>query len=78
MSSGFPTRSDTNQAAQFLNKARDLKFRIKEVEELYYPCSENKDTDQLCGYHEADLRLCFHIGKKNGFLMTRLICCFKF
>ena len=27
-SSGFPIRADTNQAAQLLNKARDLKYRI--------------------------------------------------
>ena len=26
---------------------------------LYYPCSENKGADQLRGYCEADLRLCF-------------------
>ena len=41
---------------------------------MYYPCSENKGADQLCGYmyHEADLRLCFRICKKSGFLMTRL------
>ena len=26
---------------------------------LYYPYSENKGADQLCGYREADLRLCF-------------------
>ena len=26
---------------------------------MYYPCSENKDADQLRGYREADLRLCF-------------------
>ena len=26
--------------------------------------SENKDADQLCGYREADLCLCFHICKK--------------
>ena len=31
---------------------------------LYYPCSENKDADQLRGYREADLRLCFSICKK--------------
>ena len=61
--------------------ARSLKFRIKKVEGLYYPCSENKGADQLRGYHEADLRLCFRICKnlvfsrhgsylqdKNGFL----------
>ena len=28
---------------------------------MYYPCSENKDADQLRGYREADLRLCFRI-----------------
>ena len=28
---------------------RGLKFRIKEVEGLYYPCSENKGADQLRG-----------------------------
>ena len=26
---------------------------------MYYPCSENKGADQLRGYREADLRLCF-------------------
>ena len=39
---------------------------------MYYPCSENKDADQLRGYREADLRLCFRICKKTGFLTTRL------
>ena len=47
--------------------ARDLKFRIKEVERLYYLCSENKGADQLRGYREADLRLCFRICKKPVF-----------
>ena len=26
---------------------------------MYYPSSENEGADQLCGYLEADLRLCF-------------------
>ena len=26
---------------------------------MYYPCCENKGADQLRGYREADLRLCF-------------------
>ena len=26
---------------------------------MYYPCSENKGAEQLRGYREADLRLCF-------------------
>ena len=64
-SSGFPTRSDTNRAVQLLNMARSLKFWIEKVEGLYYPCSENKGADQLRGYHEADLRLCFRICKSR-------------
>ena len=43
--------------------ARSLKFRIKEEEELYYPSSENKGAGQLRSYCEADLRLCFRLGK---------------
>ena len=30
---------------------------------LYYPCSENKGADQIRGYRDADLRLCFRICK---------------
>ena len=41
-SSGFPTRSDTNRALLPQKMARDLKFRILVVEEMYYLCSENK------------------------------------
>ena len=33
---------DTNQSVQPQKMARDLKFRVKEVEGLYYLCSENK------------------------------------
>ena len=57
----FPNRSDTNQAVQSQKQARDLKFWLEVEEELYYPCSENKGTDQLRGYREADLRLCFRL-----------------
>ena len=57
----FPNRSDTNQPVQLQKQARSLKFWILKVEELYYPCSENKGADQLRGYREADLRLCFRI-----------------
>ena len=48
--------------------ARSLKFRIQEVEGLYYLCIKNKGADQLRGYREADLRLCFRICKKPVFL----------
>ena len=46
-----------------------LKFLVplSIVEGLYYPYSENKDADQLRGYREADLRLCFRICKNPVF-----------
>ena len=59
----FPTLSDTNQDVQLQKMTRGLKFRIYKVEGLYYLCNENKGADQLCGYREADLRLCFRICK---------------
>ena len=52
----LPNRTDTNWSVPIKKLARSLK-----VEELYYPYSENKGADQLRGYHEADLRLCFRI-----------------
>ena len=54
----FPNWSYTNQAAKTQKMARGWKFCIYKVEELYYPCSENKGTDQL---RKADLRLWFRI-----------------
>ena len=57
----FLNRSDTNWPVQAQKRARSLKFRILVEEELYYPSSENKGADQLRGYHEADLHLCFRI-----------------
>ena len=36
---------------------------INFIEELYYPCRENKGADQLCSYCEADLRLCFRLSR---------------
>ena len=59
-SSMFPTRSDTNRSQK---QARSLKFRIQEEWKLYYTCSENKGAHQLHSCCEADLRLCFRIGK---------------
>ena len=64
----FPNRSDTNQAVEAQKMARDWKFWIKKVEEVYYPCSENKGADQLRGYREADLRLCFRLCRLLVFL----------
>ena len=63
----FSTRSNTNRAVQPQKITRSLKFWIKKVEELYYPCSENKGADQLCSYCTADLWLCFHLCKSLVF-----------
>ena len=41
------------QPVQPQKQAREWKFWILKVEELYYPCSENKDADQLRGYRET-------------------------
>ena len=54
-------RSDTNQPVQSQKMDRGWKFWIKKVQELYYPCMENKGADQLCNYCEADLRICFRL-----------------
>ena len=59
----FRTWSDTNQAVQLQKMARGLKFGIEKIEGSYYLCSENNSADQLRGYREADLRLCFCICK---------------
>ena len=64
----LPTWSDTYQAVQLQKMARGLKFWIQKAEGLYYLCSENKDADQLCGYREADLRLCICLCKILFFL----------
>ena len=42
------------------------RHEISEVDGLYYASSENKGTDQLRGYREADLRLCFRICENPG------------
>ena len=54
-------------AVQSQKMARGLKFRIYELDGLYYLCSENKSADQLRGYREADLHLCFRICENQVF-----------
>ena len=44
-----------------------LEISVYIEEGLYYPYSEDKGADQLRGYREADLRLCFRICKKPVF-----------
>ena len=62
-----PTRSDTNRAVQSQKMVRGWKLWIYKVEELYYPCSENKGGDQLRGYCVADLRICFRLCRNMVF-----------
>ena len=57
----FPNRYNSNQAVHAQKMARSMEFWIQKIEELYCSCSENIGTDQLHGYREADLHLCFHI-----------------
>ena len=49
-----------------------LKLEISNLgrleEELYFLCSENKGTGQLCSYYTADLRLCCRICRLFVFL----------
>ena len=45
---------------------------------MYYPCSENKGADQLRGYREADLRLCFHLCKLLVFSRGEKVLKFSF
>ena len=59
----FLNRSDTNRPVQSRKNARNLKFWISKEGGLYYLCSENKGANQLRGYREADLRLCFRLSK---------------
>ena len=44
---------------------------------MYHPSSENKGADQLCGYREADLHLCFRICIKPVFSRADLHLCFR-
>ena len=82
----FPTGSDINQAVQSQKIAKSLKFRIWVEEELYCPSSENKGADQLRGYSEADLRLCFRLcrllvfpwgGSNNWYKFAHVWCLYE-
>ena len=48
LSSGFPTRSNTDLIVQ-PQKAKGLKILILKVKVLFYLCSEIKGTDQRQG-----------------------------
>ena len=61
---------DTNRAVQAQKMARGWKFRIHKVEELYYPCSENKGADQLSIYLPKLVLL-------SSAVVKLLICCYR-
>ena len=70
----FRNRSDTNPAVQAQKMARGWKFWTYKVQELYYPCSENKGADQLHSCCEADnYEPLFSHMQILGFPMWRLI-----
>ena len=72
LSLGFPIRSNTNQAVQPQKIARGLKFQIVEVKGLYYLCSKNKASIQLCDV-TAQLICIFIFGyAKSRFLITHI------
>ena len=63
---GRPTWTDCDEAGDYVVpnvlSPRDLVSRPDIMDEI-----ENKGADQLQGYCEADLRLCFRICKKPVF-----------
>ena len=61
----FPNRSNTNKSVQTQKMARGWKFSICQIgkKRTCTICSENKGSDQLRSYCEADLRLCFAYAK---------------
>ena len=63
---GFKTpRYDRNRVVKPQKMARGLKFWIKEVEELYYLCTENKGADQLRGHLQLICAFVFAYAKSR-------------
>ena len=67
LSSGFLTRSNTNQAVQPQKMTRGLKFGFWKQRDCSSIYVGKKGADQLHDYHTADLPLCFHICKMQVF-----------
>ena len=64
---GVSTRSNPNRAVQPQKMARGLKFRIQEVEGLYYQSSETKGAQISFAVTAKLICLCFHICNKQVF-----------
>ena len=58
LSSGFPTKWDSNQPAQLKRLARKLKFRLYQARIWYFTISEKQGRWSDCAYAQAGLRLC--------------------
>ena len=62
---------------------RGWKFRLFDVQILYFLCSINKGTDKLHDYHEADLHIkfskkqIFHDKDKLNLIAIIIICCIE-
>ena len=64
LSSGFPTRWDSNQPAQLQKLARGLKFRIQKLEVLYYQGSkQQKCWSDRCAGWPAPLLVVYSINR---------------
>ena len=69
----FPTRSDSNWPAQLQKLAWVLKFRLYNLEILYYLSSENKGADQTARMRRLICAFVVRTWHKIHFLMARLI-----
>ena len=76
MSSGYLTRSDTNQPVVSLKEAGSFKFQFEDVQKKGCAILVAKTKAQIScavSYCTADLCLCFSHRQKTGFLMAWLI-----
>ena len=76
----FEPHRYTNRAVQSKKMARGLKFRIMEIEGLYYLCNENEGADQRFSHNAVHIYSLFsvvhlmviikrqHVGYENKFL----------
>ena len=57
----FELRRYTNRTVQSQKMARGLKFRIKELERLYYLCEENEGADQRFSHDAVHIYSMFSV-----------------
>ena len=73
LSSGFTIRSYQKQPAQPQRLARMVKFRLQQVLILFFPISNNKNTDQTVWMHRLVCAFVVRKPPKTGFLASRQI-----